>query len=359
MRPLAMAMASMLAVLGAAVPVRALVIAVDPEAQEPGGLPRKEGAGGKASAAPAAPGVAAPAATAAEPAPVNAVATISKSEVTIGEPFTVEVTVSAPPGSTLTFPAEIVTDEYELHPATETPSAGSSPEPRSAFVRRYEGSVYQLGEAKVAPLVVKVRLPNGTAAEAATGSLALKVKSLLPKDADEQKLADIRAPMALEVGPPFWVAVGVGVLSLVAVGAYLLRRKRPARAEAPAPVVDPATEARAALQALAASGVLAGGDYRAYYIALTAIAKRYLERRLGAPVVEMTTAETVAFLRQSEKASGLATPVRDLANAADQIKFAKGVGRDREALRHLEAVQGMITVLEERFAPPPVPAKVA
>jgi hypothetical protein len=348
----------MVALLGVALPARALVIVVDPEAQEPGAPARKEGiGGGKASAAPAAP----PASVdpAAEPAPVNAVATISKSEVTIGEPFTVEVTVGAPAGSTLTFPAEVVTDDYELHPAAEDASAGASPEPKSAFARRYQGSVYQLGEAKVEPIVVKVRLPDGTHAEATTGSLALKVKSLLPKDADEQKLADIRAPLALEAGAPFWIAVAVGVLLLLALAAFLLRRKRPARPEPTAPVVDPATEARTALQALATSGILTGGDYRAYYIALTAIAKRYLERRLGAPVVEMTTAETVAFLRESEKASGLATPMRDLANAADQIKFAKGVGQDREAQRHLEAVQGMVTVLEDRFAPPPAPAKVA
>jgi hypothetical protein len=308
---------------------------------------------------PALPSAGAASATA-EPPPVNAVATISKSEVTIGESFTVEVTVSAPAGSFLTFPPEIVTDDYELQPvAVAGQGAPASPEPKSAFSRRYQGFVYQLGEAKVAPIVVKVRLPDGTEADAATGPLALKVKSLLPKDAEQQKLADIKSPLALDVGAPFWVAVGASVLFLVALVAYLVRRKRPARAEVPGPAVDPATEARSALAALAGSGVLAGGDYRAYYIALTAIAKRYFERRLEAPVVEMTTAETVAFLRQSEKAAGLAIPVRDLANAADQIKFAKGVGQDREAERHLEAVRGMIMVLEERLAPPPAPAKVA
>ena len=57
-------------------------------------------------------------------------------------------------------------------------------------------------------------------------------------------------------------------------------------------------EALAALTALAASGLVEARAFRELYIRLTAIAKRYLERRLDAPVLEMTTAETVAFLRE-------------------------------------------------------------
>ena len=43
--------------------------------------------------------------------------------------------------------------------------------------------------------------------------------------------------------------------------------------------------------------------------------------------------------------------MRDLANAADQIKFARGAGLHAEAERHLDAVREMIRTLEDAFAP--------
>lgn len=293
--------------------------------------------------------------------PVKATATASKTEVAIGEPFVLEVAVAAPAGSTFTFPGEVLAEGFELRPiARPAGPAGSSPEPWPPNVQRYEGTVFALSEASIAPLSVKVQLPDGLVEEAATAPVALKVKTLLPKQAEEQKLSDIKGPLDLDVGTAFWIAIAVGFVLVAALVAFLWRRRRRPAAVAPAPPpVDPAAEALQALGALAAGGQRERGDYRAFYIALTAIAKRYFERRLQAPVMEMTTAETVAFLRQSERANGLAIPMRDLANAADQIKFAKGVGQDLESLRHLEAVRGMITVLEERFAPPPTAEKVA
>ena len=110
-------------------------------------------------------------------------------------------------------------------------------------------------------------------------------------------------------------------------------------------------EALRALDALAASGLLSRGEYRPFYIQLTAVAKRYLERRLGAPVLEMTTAETLAFLRGHAHGGDLLPVVRDLAEAADRIKFAKGQGLAQEAERHLAAVRALVPALEARLRP--------
>ena len=95
------------------------------------------------------------------------------------------------------------------------------------------------------------------------------------------------------------------------------------------PELPPDAEALRALDALAAQDLPARGEYRAFYIALTLVAKRYLERRLAAPVVEMTSAETLAFLRGHAHGGELLPIVRDLAEAADRIKFANGDGLAR------------------------------
>jgi hypothetical protein len=110
-------------------------------------------------------------------------------------------------------------------------------------------------------------------------------------------------------------------------------------------------EALAALERLAASGLVERADYRGYYIALAEIAKRYLERRLGAPVLEMTSSEMAAFLRDHPQGGPFASTVREMAWAADQVKFARGTGMEHEARRHLDAARGLVRGLEQRLRP--------
>jgi hypothetical protein len=286
------------------------------------------------------------------PPPVTVTATASKSEVTVGEAFTIELTAAGPAGTTYTFPGAAETDGFELR----TPP----PEPKGVPVaeaepgtHRYQAALFVLGEVEIPPIPVRYRLPDGTEGEAASAPLPLKVVSLLPKDPREQKLADIRGPLSVGIGRAFWVGLvlALGLTGTLAV--WLLRRRR--KAEAPAvvavPEVPPDAEALRALETLAASGLLARAEYRPFYIRLTVIAKRYLERRLGAPVLEMTTAETLAFLRGHRHGGDLLPVVRDLAEAADRIKFAKGQGLADEAERHLAAVRDLVPSLEAKLRP--------
>jgi hypothetical protein len=275
-----------------------------------------------------------------------ALATASKAEVTVGETFTVEVRVTGPAGTTFTFPPEIAQDTFELRTA-----GGASPPPPG--FHRYEASVFGLGDAQVPPIPVRYRLPDGTGSEVQTAPIALKVVSLLPKDKEQQKLADVRGPVEVAIGGAFWA--GAAALALLVAGLVLWLRSRRRRGAAPVapavPALAPDEEALRALDALVASGRLARGEYRPFYIELTAIAKRYLERRLEAPILEMTTAEMLAHLRARPQGVDLVSPLRDLAGAADQIKFARGTGREAEAERHLAALRGLVRILEARFQP--------
>lgn len=286
------------------------------------------------------------AAAGAEDAP-RVSATVSKTEVTVGETFTVEVAAEGPPGAVFTFPAEAGNEDVVLR----TPP-GSGEEPSPAAGHRYQAAVFAIGDAAVPAIPVKFRLGDGSEGEVQTEPVPLRVASLLPKDPAEQKLADIRGPGPLAIGRGFWLALAAAALVVAAALAlWLLRRRRPpAEARPAAAELAPDVEARRALDALAASGRVARGEYRAFYIALVDIAKRYLERRLGAPVLEMTSAETVAFLRDGPHGE-LLPVVRDLALAADQIKFARGHGVAAEAERHLEAVRGLVKTLESRLRP--------
>lgn len=285
-------------------------------------------------------------AAAAEPS-VKAAA--SKSEVTIGEPFTVELEASGPEGTTWRFPAEAGTEQVELRTPQE-PSASAATTPAR---HRYEAAVFALGEVEVPPIVVRFRLPDGTEGEAATEPIPLRILSLLPKDPQQQALVDIRDPLELSIGSAFFVALGGVLLALGALGFWLWKRAHwlESRAAAPPADVPAELEARQALDALQSAGLLAEGDYREFYIRIAVIAKRYLERRLAAPVLEMTSSEMASFLRDHPQGAALLGDARDVVGAADRVKFARGAAVLEEAERHLGACRKLVDDLEARLQP--------
>jgi hypothetical protein len=285
---------------------------------------------------------------------VTVTARAAATEVTVGQRFTVTVEASGPAGTVWTFPPEAGDDHVVLRAAAVQPPGGAG------FV--YEAAAFTLGEVRVPPLAARYRLPDGTEGETRSEPIPLTIGTLLPKDESERSLADIRGPVKLPLGAWFWGGMAA-VAALVAAAAVLLRRRRrPAAAVAPpAPEVPPDVEANAALDALAASPLVAADDLKPFYVALAEIAKRYLERRLGAPVLEMTTAEATAFLREAPAARELAPSVRDLMLAADHVKFARGQSERPTAERHLAAARAMVAVIEARVRPaaPAAPEKAA
>lgn len=285
---------------------------------------------------------------AAEPAPVVRVAaTPARTEVTVGEPFVVELVVSGPPGASYTFPAQAGDEKVELR-ALPAPASPAPPPDRL----RYEAAVFALGEPQLPAVPVRYRLADGSEGEARSAPVQLKVGTLLPKEPKEQTPADIRGPLSLGVGRAFWIASGLLATALVGLGVWLAYRRRGQPAAVPArSATPPDVEALGELEALLASDVLARGEYRAFYIALATLAKRYLERRLDAPVLEMTSAEMAAFLRDHAQAAPFQSAVRELAGAADQVKFARAEAQLAEAQRHVAAVREVVAGLEARLRP--------
>ena len=282
-------------------------------------------------------------------AEVKVTAEASATEVSVGQRFVVTVEASGPAGTAWTFPAEPGDEKVALRPAPAQPPGGH------AFA--YEAAAFAVGEVSVPGTVVKYRLPDGSEGEARSEPIPLRIVSLLPKEEAERALADIRGPVKLPLGAFFWGGLALAATAAAAAILLFRRRRRPKIVAAPVrPDVPPDVEALAALDALAASELIAAADLKPFYVALAEIAKRYLERRLGAPVLEMTSAEAIAFLRDIVPARELTPPLRDLMLAADQIKFARGHSERVTAERHLVAVRAVVTVLEARLRPTETPA---
>lgn len=137
---------------------------------------------------------------------------------------------------------------------------------------------------------------------------------------------------ALAVGPDltwlWWLLGALVLLGLAALAWWLWRRRKQKPVEAPAPPpVPPEVEALQALDALAADGRLAAKDY---YFRLSAVLRRYMERRYGFPAEEMTSEELLPMLATLELDSGLTREVKTFCGRSDLIKFAGApAGRSR------------------------------
>lgn len=278
---------------------------------------------------------------------VTVTARASSTEVSVGQQFTVAADVSGPAGATYTFPASAGDGKVEVRLAP--PPADAPPPPNR---RTYLATAFVLEDAAVPPHTVSYRLPDGAIGTATSQAIPLHIVSLLSKDPEGQKPADIRPPVQIPIGAPFYVACGVAAALIAALVVLLLRRRRhPADVEIPSvPPLPPDVEALSVLERLAASGLLEEERFKEFYVTLAETTKRYLERRLGAAVLEMTSSETIAFLRDHDNGWELLPAVRDLVHTADFVKFARGAAAVETGKRHMAAVRGMVRSLEARLS---------
>ena len=88
----------------------------------------------------------------------QATATASKTEVGVGETFTVDVAATGPAGTDWTFPAQAGDDDVELRTPPLPSGAGLPALPPGTH--RYEAVAFALRDVEVPAVTVKYRLPT-------------------------------------------------------------------------------------------------------------------------------------------------------------------------------------------------------
>lgn len=255
--------------------------------------------------------------------------------VSIGEKFQVVVEARGPSGMTFDFPKEISDGSVELiqtNPATALANSVT-----------YEAQVFAIGaDGRIPPIEIQYRTPDGQEASAKSEPVPLNVVSTLDPNDQNPAPADFAPPVPVFVSRAFWIASSLVGILVLAVIVWLIRRLRfPKKLADPVvtPAVLPEEEALNGLDRLAARR--AALEPRAFYIELTQILKQYLERRLQAPVMEMTSTETLGFVKAHAWTSPHAMALRDLVTAADLVKFG-GSSDASNADRQLQLVRDLV-----------------
>ena len=159
-----------------------------------------------------------------------------------------------------------------------------------------------------------------------TPELTLTVTSLLPEDIARLDVEDIVGPRELPRPRRPWLGWGLGGLVAAAALAVWLWRRQRRTAAARAPTRPAHEVAYEELRDLVALDLVSQGRYKEFYRALSAILRRYIERRFRLHAPERTTEE---FLDELSRDHTLAPRHKELLKAflghCDLVKFAEVV----------------------------------
>lgn len=162
-------------------------------------------------------------------------------------------------------------------------------------------------------------------------------------------LAPVPIPLGRRASHVFWSLLGATLVLLVAAALWWRRHRR--RRDTLAPLLDPGEEAAQALASLLAMDLIREGAFAEFYVRLTSIVRRYIERTTGIHAPEQTTEE---FLREMEGSSSFQPEQRrrlqDFLSASDLVKFAAQVPSEAEIEAALQSARSFCGLLAEELA---------
>lgn len=171
------------------------------------------------------------------------------------------------------------------------------------------------------------RTPTAMAGEPVQSETPVQppVSGAIPEAENSARMTDIHdIKPILGVGTDwqwlYWMLAALVLLVLLALARWWWkRRRRRSERTAAAPPVPAEEEAYGALDALAAENAMTP---KQFYFRLSAILRRYMERRFEFPAAEMTTEELLPRVDQLSLEQSLAGQFKALCLETDPVKFA-------------------------------------
>ena len=278
---------------------------------------------------------------------------VTPDAVQLGEPFTLELTVT-----------HAADARYELVPPRDMGAfelLGQTRErqdaPGGATTRfKLQLSGFELGRR---PLPAFTFLATSLAGVQpfAPPPASVEVRSSLPPATGKSptaELKDLKAPEEVAVRSWRLVWAVLGVLALGAALYALVRflKARKARALPPAPALPLHVRTLQALDALQSEGLPAHGRSQEFYFRLSEIVRRYLGERYAFEALECTSSELLASIH-ARATPGLPEPsLRDFILESDLVKYAKADATPDSCARSLDFSYSLV---ESTSAPAPAP----
>ena len=279
----------------------------------------------------------------ATPPPVTIIGRTDPERVSIGTPFRYTVEVKAKKDVELIVPVlggqigEFTVTDFGEEPVKEI-------DDHVVVTRWYTLVTYSTGYLFIPGITVQYRTAGEELARVDGKDVAIKVVSLLEQDPEAADIRDIKGPVAVPFDwTPVLVGIAIlgGIIVLGLVAARLLKRLN--AQSIPAPPPPPDVVALEALARLRHRQLTEPEERAAWYVALSAIVRTYIEGRFRLRAPEMTTEE---FILEVQRDSPLIPEHRQLLGEflaeCDLVKFARYLPALEEAERVYAAARRFI-----------------
>ncbi len=270
--------------------------------------------------------------------PVTGTVELHPSVIPFYETAHIQVRVSAPPGTTVDFPATVAVKTPGYRANTVTVSREKEAGETTAS---YRVDVTWPGIYTFQPMRISWKAADGT-----RGVLLLSIPTLNAREITREERASLlrfapdfppEAPSPPWTRPGIWLAglLLAGSVGLISLLAYRARnRSQPAPRR---PVYTLSQQARKRLAALQARRLPEKGQYEEFYTELADILREYLAGWLALSSREQTTPELLAALADSGRIDTAGQQqVEAILRQADRVKFALTIPRISTMTAHLE-----------------------
>lgn len=262
---------------------------------------------------------------------------VDNQEITAGDVIEYTITVKSDKNIKPAFPEKgLKVDPFELLDYSKTES-----EEDGMIIRNYvyKISIYETGDFEIPPVIFKYVINGKEESRTAEKAIKIKVKSVLPADANDIK--PIKAPEEFKTPVPYRFLYTVGLIIvllvvLIVISYFLYRKyfmKKSHKKEGALPLLPPEEEAHKSIDELIKLNLLHEGKIKDFYITLSDIVRRYVERRFVIMTFEKTTDEIIHQMRQKD--IRYVNNLKVLLSDFDLVKFAKLIPSNAECNGHV------------------------
>jgi hypothetical protein len=276
---------------------------------------------------------------------VHVTTNVSTDTVTVGERF--DITYSAEHADTLTpVTPGAIDGTCRVIDADWRDIAGPD---GPAYTGRVTFIPVNIDSAYVAPIDLAFVTPDGDTLHAWTDPVYLHLTDLA---AESDDLRPLKQPWAVPPDYRTWILIGAGILAAATAVLWWIRGRRARRGEPVWPAVrsPPDVAALTEFERFEAMGLVAKGEFPAYYTLVVDALRRYITARFGVEALDRTTGEIVQDLFASgHRVDGLDA----LLNEADLVKFAKYRPDAGTAAAAIASARKIVVATAPREAPAP------
>ncbi len=214
----------------------------------------------------------------------------------------------------------------------------------------YMITTFTTGEYVIPPITINYTDPKGEQKQIKSEPLFILVKSVGASESDKEDIRGLKSPIDIRGG--YWVYLLIlPVLALLGAGGFLYYRQRAkglTLPEIPEELQKPAWEvAFLELESLKNSDLLKKKQIKKYFIILSDIVRKYIQRRYKISALDRTTEEIKGEVKRAKLEQAVSELTYVLLCFCDLVKFAKYIPSIEEIEKSLNDAYSIVNMTKQ------------